>query len=206
MRQINRIGPIILAVSLSACALGARVDATPSPAPTTLPAPTSVPTPEAPLAILVLPSEMDKESSDAFQKVVYDLAQASGMRFQVRNSLSQADLEPGLRILIALPPDPGIAALAAAAPQVQFLAINISGVSAGGNVSALAGNNQTDVPAFLAGYAAAVVSDDFRAGMILPKDNPAAQQAAAGLSQWNGLPLRSVHKLSACTWIRMASA
>ena len=120
---------------------------------------------------------MDKATSDAYQKVVYDLAQAAGMRFQVRNSFSQADLEPGLRILIALPPDPGITALAAAAPQVQFLAINIAGVAAGGNVSALAGNNQTDVPAFLAGYAAAIISDDFRAGMILPKDNPAALQA-----------------------------
>jgi hypothetical protein len=116
---------------------------------------------------------------------VYDLAQASGMRFQVRNSFSQGDLEPGLKILIALPPDPGISALAAAAPGVQFLAINIPDVASGSNVSVLAGNNQTDVPAFLAGYAAAVISDDFRTGMILPRDNPVAQQAARAFA--NGM-------------------
>jgi hypothetical protein len=140
---------------------------------------------ETPLAILVVPSDMDKASSDAAQKIVYDLARASGMRFQVRNSFSQGDLDAALKILIALPPEPGIAALAAAAPGVQFLAINIPGVAAGGNVSVLAGNNQTDVPAFLAGYTAAIVSDDFRAGMILPKDNPVAQQAARAFS--NGM-------------------
>jgi len=60
---------------------------------------------------------------------------------------------------------------------VQFLAINIPGVEAAGNISVLAGNSQADLPAFLAGYAAAVVSYDFRVGMILPMDNASAQQA-----------------------------
>ena len=185
MRLIQRIGLIGLAIGLSSCSIGGRGDATPSPAPTAVSAPTAIPTLETPLAILVVPADMDKASSDAAQKIVYDLAQASGMRFQVRNSFSQGDLEPSLKILIALPPDPGIVALAAAAPGVQFLAINIPGITAGGNVSILAGNNQTDVPAFLAGYTAAVISDDFRAGMILPKDNPVAQQAARSFS--NGM-------------------
>jgi hypothetical protein len=127
---------------------------------------------------LVLPAEMDKAASDAFQKVVYDLAQESGMRFQVRNTFTAADIEPGLRIVIALPPDPGIVALAAAAPLVQFLAIGIPGATAGGNVSVLASNNQIDITAFVAGYTAALISNDYRAGMILPKDDPNAQQAA----------------------------
>jgi hypothetical protein len=178
VRLTTRICLQLVAIGLSACSIGGGVEPTPSPAPTAVTPPTAAPSPASPLAILVVPADMDKASSDAAQKVVYDLAQSSGMRFQVRNSVSPADIEPGLRILIALPPDPGISALAAAAPQVQFLAINIPGVPAGGNVSVLAGNNQVEVPAFLAGYAAAVVSDDFRAGMILPKDNPTALQAA----------------------------
>ncbi len=178
MRNASQFGMILLAVGLTGCSLGARPEPTPLPAPSAMIVPTTIPTQATPLAILVVPADMDKERSDAYQKVVYELAQASGLRFQVRNAFSQGDLEPSLRILIALPPDPGIAALAAAAPQVQFLAINIPGVTAGGNVSTLAGNNLTDVPAFLAGYTAAVISDDFRAGMILPKDNQAALQAA----------------------------
>jgi hypothetical protein len=128
---------------------------------------------------------MEATLSDAYQRVVYELAQQSGMRFQVRNGFSPADIEPGLGIVIALPPDPGIVALAAAAPQVQFLAIDIPGTAAGGNISVLAGSSQVDVPAFVAGYAAAVLSDDVRVGMILPKDDPDAQQAARAFT--NGM-------------------
>lgn len=178
---------IILIMSiLSACSLGGN-SATPTAVSTITPTPlpTLTPTPVVPLAILVLPADMNKDESDAFQKVVYDLAQQAGMRFQVRNSLTPADLEPGLKIVIALPPDPGIAALAAAAPQVQFLAVNIPGVNAGGNISVSASNTQVDIPAFLAGYTAAMISDDYHIGIMIPKDSADGQKAAAAFS--NGM-------------------
>ncbi len=174
-----------LACVLSACAFGGRTGPTPPPSATVLPPPTAIPTPSTPLAVLVVPSDMDKTLSDAYQKTVYDLAQQSGLRFQVRNSFTAADVEPGLRLVIALPPDPGIAALAAAAKNVQFLAIDIPGISAGGNVSVLATSSQVDIPAFVAGYTAAMISDDYRAGMILPKDNADAQKAAQAFA--NGM-------------------
>ena len=176
---------ILLASTLSACSLGKNAEPTAVPTDTPVPIPTLVPTPSSPLAILVMPADLDKETSDTYQKIMYDLAGQSGMRFQVRNSLTPADLEPGLKIVVALPPDPGIAALAAAAPQVQFLSIGISGVSAGGNISALAAGSQTDIPAFVAGYTAAMISNDYHTGMILPKDNAAAQNAATAFA--NGM-------------------
>jgi hypothetical protein len=150
---------------------------TPIPSDTPIVPPTFTATPVTPLAILVLPADLDPETSNLYQKTVYDLAQASGLRFQVRNALTTADLEPGLKVVVALPPDPGIAALAAAAPQVQFLAINIPDISAGGNISALGNNSQADIAAFLAGYTAAMITDDYRIGMLLPKDNPDAIRA-----------------------------
>jgi hypothetical protein len=120
---------------------------------------------------------MDTDTSNLYQKTVYDLAQQSGMRFQVRNAFTTADLEPGLQIVIAVSTDPGIAALAATAPQVQFLAINIPDISAGGNVSVLGTNSQADVAAFLAGYTAALITDDYRIGMMIPKDHADAIRA-----------------------------
>jgi hypothetical protein len=114
---------------------------------------------------------MDTETSNLYQKTVYDLAQASGMRFQLRNHLTSADMEPGLQVVVALPPDPGIVPLAAAAPQVQFLAINVPDIPAGGNISILGGSSQSEIGAFLAGYTAAMLSDDYRTGMLMPKDN-----------------------------------
>jgi len=160
---------------LSACGAGETPVATTStPVPTATPIllPTLTATPVIPLAILVIPAGLDQETSDLYQETVYELAQASGLRFQVRNVLSAVDVaEPGLRMVIALPPDPGIAALAAAAPNVQFLAINIDGVNVGNNVSVLGGNSQIEIAGFLAGYTAAMLTDDYRIGMLMPRDN-----------------------------------
>lgn len=169
----------LLLVALSACGGGeAAGTSTPVPSDTPLVPPTLTPTAATPLAILVLPADLDPETSNLYQTTVYELTQTSGLRFQVRNTLSAADLgEPGLNVVISLPPDPGIAALAAAAPQVQFLAINIPEVAAGGNISVLGSNSQTDVAAFLAGYTAALITDDYRIGMMMPKDNPDAVRA-----------------------------
>lgn len=170
---------VILAVlSLSACGGGETAGtSTPAPTDTAIVPPTLTPTTASPLAILVLPTDLDPDASNLYQKTVYDLTQTSGLRFQVRNTLTAADLEPGLQVVISLPPDPGIVALAAAAPQVQFLAINIPEVTAGGNISVLGNNPQTDVSAFLAGYTAALITDDYRIGMMMPKDNPDAVRA-----------------------------
>jgi len=165
---------VIASVILSACGTTSESPSTLTPVPTDtpIPLPTLTATPTIPLAVLVLPTNLDADTSNLYQKTVYDLTQASGLRFQVRNSLSPADVgEPGLQIVIALPPDPGIAALAAVAPNVQFLAINIPGVPAGGNVSVLGGDSQSNIAGFIAGYTAALITDDYRIGMLMPKDN-----------------------------------
>jgi hypothetical protein len=177
---------LLIATLLGACGSGtAAGTATPVPTQTSAPRPAQTPTAVVPLAILIIPTNMDKATSNLYQKTVYNLTQQSGMHFQVLNTLSPKDLPPGVKIVIALPPDPGIAALAAAAPHAQFLAVDIPGIKAGGNVSVLAANTSVDVPAFLAGYTAAMITDDFQIGMILPKDNPDAQKAFAAFK--NGM-------------------
>ena len=177
--SLSILGLLIIAI-LVACGQ-ATPDATPTPIPTetAIPTATFTATPSSPLAILVLPADMDQAMYDLYQTTVYGLAQQAGFRFQVRNTLSELDLEPALRVVITLPPDPGpgIAALAAAAPQTQFLAINIPGLAAGGNVSVLANNVQTDIVAFMAGYIGAMIMDDYRIGMIYPDGNAEALNA-----------------------------
>lgn len=183
---------LAVAVILSAC--GAPQDsatATPLPTDTPIIPSTLTPTATTPLVILVVPAELDADTSNLYQKTVYDLAQASGYRFQVRNTLSATDVaEPGLQIAIILSVDPGIATLAPAAPQVQFLAINIPNIAPGGNVSVLGGGAQSDVAAFLAGYTAAMVTDDYRIGMLMPRDNGDAIRAlnayATGMAYYCG--------------------
>jgi hypothetical protein len=179
-------------IAISACG-GNNSTATSAPIPTDTPIipPTLTATATTPLAILVVPADLDPNTSNLYQKTVYDLAQASGLRFQVRNTLTTADLEPGLQVVIVFPPDPGIVALAATAPQVQFLAINLPDIAPGSNISVLGGNSQTDVAAFLAGYTAAMITDDYRIGMLMPKDNADALGAvnsyATGMSFYCGI-------------------
>jgi hypothetical protein len=173
---------ILILVLLSACGGSATetVVAPPTAVPTitALPTVTLMPTPSTPLAILLLPADMDKTLSDLYQKTVYDLTQGSGFRFQVRNSLLPTDLaDPTLKVVIVLPPDPGIASIAPTAPNVQFLAVNIPNLTPGGNLSVLAGDAQGELPAFMAGYVAAMISDEYHIGMMIPKDNPDAQRA-----------------------------
>jgi hypothetical protein len=170
---------VLVALFLNACGQKTtEVPPTVTATNTPIPPPTFTPTPSAPLAILVLSANMDPATSSLYQTAVYNLAQQSGFRFQVRNSLIPSELaDPTLKVVIALPPDPGIAALAPSAPQAQFLAVNIANIVPGGNVSVLSPNTQVEIPAFLAGYTSAMLIDDYRIGMIIPKDNPDAQRA-----------------------------
>jgi len=183
---------VVAVLILSACGGGnaTSLTSTPVPTDTVVPPPTLTATAVVPLAVLVVPATLDVDSSNLYQKTVYDLAQAAGMRFQVRNTLTPADFEPGLQVVIILPPDPGVVALAAAAPNVQFLAINMPDVAPGGNISVLGGNSQSDLAAFLAGYTAALITDDYRIGMMIPKDNPDAIRAfnayASGMTFYCG--------------------
>jgi hypothetical protein len=170
---------LAIAVLLSACGQQAtEAPATAIPSETPTPAPTFTSTPDTSLAILVLPADMDQESSDQYQKTVYDLAQASGFRFQVRNTLSVTDVaDQTLKVVIVLPPDPGVAALAAAAPQAQFMVVNVPDITAGGNISVLANNADSAASAFLAGYVSAMLTDDYKIGMVLPQGNSDAARA-----------------------------
>lgn len=174
---------------LTGCGAEAATEAPVDPVfastPTAEPQPeaTITPTPEIPLAILVLPADLDQELSNTYQTLVYTLAQGAGMHFQVRNSLSAADLEPALRIVIALPPDPGLTELAALAPQVQFLSVNIPNMVAGGNLSVLANTERPDISAFMAGCIGAMITEDYRTGLIIPKDDPVGQVMLAAFRQ-----------------------
>lgn len=176
-----RLAFLLILFLLTSCATGAptnkAAEASSSPEPTATTVPTAGPTPTlpAPLVILVIPADFNESDSQAYQAAVYDLAQSVGYRFQVRNKLSVEDLEPTLKVVVALPPDPGIVSLAASAPQAQFIAINIPEIQPGGNVSVLGdGSVRTDQVAFMAGYIAAMITEDYHTGVLLRKDTPEA--------------------------------
>ncbi len=128
-------------------------------------------TPEPNRVVLLAPEIADPQSVAEAQTVLSELASEEGFEFETRTELSQLELEPEIRIMAVLPPDPGLANLAAANPQVQFLGIGIKGLQPSANLSLIdAQGIRSDQQGFLAGYLAAVVTSDWRVGVIAPAD------------------------------------
>jgi hypothetical protein len=180
---------LFLLVLLLVTACAGRATSTPIPvpeSPTPLPGPTVSPTAEIPLAVLVLPADMLQTDKDSYQTLVYDLTQAAGMRWQVLNSLSTSDLAligPSLKVVIALPPDPGLAELAAAAPGVEFLAIGIPDLPSAANISSIGSTGlPVDQQAFLAGYIAGLVAPEWKVGILSQKDTPGGDAAVTAFA------------------------
>jgi len=172
---------LYLLTLLTSCALPGGATPGPEVARST-PSPTAAPTlPSTPLTILVVPTGMPRAESDQYQTLVYNLAQANGMRFQVRNVLTPSDLAfegTALKVVIFLPPDPGLASLAAAAPGVQFLAVGIPDLTTAPNLSSAgAAGLPVDQQAFLAGYIAGMVAPEWKVGVLYQKDTTGGEAA-----------------------------
>ncbi len=179
---------VVLAILLSAC--GAAIPSqnatlTPSPslAPTVTLPPTITPTAtlQPPVAVLLAASGADQAQVSQLQAALNDIVTSAGLRWQVRQELAAADLGPEVRLVVAVPPDPGLAELVAAAPETQFLAIGISGLDSAPNLTTL-GSEQTrpDQQGFIAGVIAAMLSDDWRVGAISLSDTVAGRAARTG--------------------------
>jgi hypothetical protein len=154
--------------------------ALPSLTPTALPTDTPIPsptfTPLPPLAVLLSPTGSNAAQVQAFQSALNEPITAAGLRWQVRPSLSQGDFTPELRLVIVLPPDPGVAVMAAAAPLTQFLSVAIPGVEPVANLSVIAASSErSDQQGFIAGVIAAMITPDWRIGVIGLADNVAAK-------------------------------
>lgn len=171
----------IILVLFTSCTPPGVETPTPGISPSALVSTTPPTLASTPLTILVLPADTPQAEAERYQTLVYDLAQANQMRFQVRNVLTAQDLAfegPALKMVVILPPDPGLAALAAAAPGVQFLAVGIPDMPAAANISSVgAGGVPVDKQAFLAGYIAGLVAPEWKVGVLYQKDTPGGEAA-----------------------------
>jgi hypothetical protein len=150
---------------------------TPEPAPTITPTPTSPPL----LAVLLAAPGSDTALAGTLQTALNETITAAGLRWQVRQQLTPADLSPAVHLVVAIPPDPGLAALAAAAPQTQFLAVGIQGLEPAANLSIVGAQGpRPDQQGFIAGYIAAMLTPDWRVGAITLSDSADGRAARSG--------------------------
>ena len=187
---------LVVLVVLAACSAS-----TPSPAGTELVTGTVLPTTqtatstatvtptatEAPrIALLYAPQGANPQFVSDMESALSDLASADGIELRTVSQLSSSEISEEVQIVVVLPPDPGVRALASASPQTPFVAVGIPGVEAAGNLSVLgAQGERPDRQGFLAGYLAATITPQWRVGVISSQDTP--EGLAAGRAFQNGV-------------------
>jgi hypothetical protein len=161
----------------------------PAESPTALPATievvvaTSTPAPSSAQVVLIALPGSDTGQAAALQDTLSELAAQDGLSFETVTDLSSLTFGPETRLVAALPPDPGITNLAAANPQVQFLAMGIPDVQVADNLSLIgSGGERLDQQGFLAGYLSSVITQDWRVGVISQSDSAAANAARNGFT------------------------
>lgn len=116
-----------------------------------------------------------------WQSVFSELAAQEGLLFETHQSLEGLNLDESVVLLAALPPDPGLVALAAAHPQITFLGLGIPELQAGQNLSViLPPQGRDDQLGFVAGYLAAVITPDWRVGVLSDPGTVAGKAARNG--------------------------
>jgi hypothetical protein len=154
-----------------------------APAASATPAPTAAPT-----KVILLALNADPGRAAALQPLISEAAAAAGFSFELRSELSGPALEPEVRLAVVLPDasgaDPGVQNLANSSPSVQFLAVGLPGVQPAGNVSVVGGGGvRPDQQGFLAGYLAALITNDWRVGTIGRGDTPPGRAARNGFTK-----------------------
>ena len=129
------------------------------------------PTPTIPLVLLLAPPGSDPAQLAEIQPILAELATQEGYTLEVRPTLTSEQISESVQMVVSLPPDPGLERLAAAAGSTRFLAIGIPDLAQAANLSSIfPQDNQPDQQGFMAGVIAALVTPDWRVGVISVSD------------------------------------
>lgn len=168
---------LIVLLALSACS-GNQADSpevipdTPV-APTAQPSPTPSP-PPVPLAVIFAPADSNPGTLAQVQPVVEQAASQAGLMVEVHQNLDPGALPAGLKLVVAIPPAANLPDLIAAAPNTQFIAMAVPGLAPSPNLTEITGGGQRSAKTgFLAGYTAAILTEDYRVGAIYSANDPA---------------------------------
>jgi hypothetical protein len=155
--------------------------AQPSDSPTMTATTSPTPTAVQPVAVLLASPAADQALVERLQTALNDTVSRAGLRWQARQELSAGELGPEVKLVVAVPPDPGLQGLTSAAPDTQFVALGIGGLEPAPNLTTLgADGDRPDQQGFIAGVIAAMISNDWRVGVISVADTIDGKAARSG--------------------------
>lgn len=151
-------------------------------APTPIPAtPTPTQTPPPPRVIFYAGEANAPAWGFYVEAALAELANQSGLVLDRRQSLAPADVTGEVHVVVVMAPGDGLSDLVVAAPATQFVAIGISGLQPGTNLTLIgADGERPDLQGFLAGYIAAVATQDWRVGVLAQGDTLPGRAASRG--------------------------
>ena len=178
--QVLIVLSILFASLLSACGPktavpGTDISETSIPLETQTP---STPTLGAPTVLLVVSPDANPATTAQLQATLETLAAGSSMTLTVVNSLTPDQLTENIKVVVGLGTGTDLAALALAAPAVQFVAIDQPAAVPGVNLSVV-GNPlvEEERQSFMGGYLAALVTSDYKVAGLIPADIPLTVEA-----------------------------
>jgi hypothetical protein len=168
--RISIVLGLIGAIISSCTALG-NTDIAPPPSSTVpiqpSPSPTLTPTHVQDKVLLLDSDQSPPAVSQTISSTLSVLAQVQGWEFTVSKDRSIQEFETGTRVVVVLPPDPGLESVSSEYPEIQFLSIGIPGLQPFSNLSILGSEGfREDQMAFIAGYISSVITKDWRSGLI----------------------------------------
>ena len=171
---------IVFASLLSACGPkttvpGTEISETSVPLETQTP---STPTLDAPAVILVISPDANPTTAAQLQATLETLAAESSLSLTVVNGLTPDQLTENIKVVVGLGAGTDLAALALAAPAVQFIAIDQPSAAPGANLSVIGDPLvEEERQSFMGGYLAALVTSDYKVAGLIPADIPLTAEA-----------------------------
>lgn len=142
--------------------------------------PSDTPTETSELVVLVIPEGADPEQRDTVSSVIQELAGEAGMQIETQADITPNDLRPDVKMVVVVAPFNGLAELAQAAPQIQFLGIGVESQSAANLNTIQVNSSGPGDQGFVAGYLAALVTPEWRTAIIGVSDTPAGALTSQG--------------------------
>lgn len=139
---------------------------------------TATPTLGAPTVLLVASPDADPVVLGELQTTLAALAADSSLTLTLVDSLSPDQLTENIKVVVGFGAGTDLAALAPAAPAIQFIAIDQPNAVPGANLSVIGDPLvEEERQSFMGGYLAALVTSDYKVAGLIPSDIPLTAEA-----------------------------
>jgi hypothetical protein len=138
----------------------------PSPVPPTE-APTATVVPTATRVLISTGSQLTEADAQNIVGVVQSLAGLSGLSVETLPNLTPELLTPDVKVVVVLPPDPGVNDLAGRYPDIRFISVAIPSIQPAANLFAVGSDGtHPEWSGFMAGYISAILTNEWRVGAL----------------------------------------